>query len=244
MPTLALAWGDLAFEDRPGEGTPLIFLHGSGCDSSDWTAVLPHLPTGRRSITLDFRGHGRSGTPTATFSMSDLADYALSLADHLHLDGFILVGHSLGGMVAMDLASRCDRVASLLLLEGWTRLTCTRAFTGNRFHGRLGPDAVTSIQQKNQATRARFAPGQWDAFWRTVSAFDATVFLQSASIPILEVYGDLGRTPDTQRLLAVPDNPHIHWHWLPGAGHYLPTERPDDVADLCRRVISPSSADT
>ncbi|MCC7406474.1 MAG: alpha/beta fold hydrolase [Phycisphaeraceae bacterium] len=238
MPTLALAWGDLVYDDHPGRGTPLIFLHGAGCDSTDWHAVLPHLSQSQRSITLDFQGHGRSATPTATFSMSDLADDAVSLADHLHLDRFVLVGHSLGGMVAMDLASRCDRVASLVLLEGWTRLTCTRAFTGDRFHGQLGPDAVARIQHTLSATRDRFLPGQWDAFWQTVSAFDATAFLQSASTPILEVYGNLGRTPDTQRLLAVPDNPHIQWHWLPGAGHYLPTERPHDVADLCRRAVA------
>ncbi|MCC7203898.1 MAG: alpha/beta fold hydrolase [Phycisphaeraceae bacterium] len=240
MPTLALAWGDLAFDDHPGSGTPLIFLHGSGCDSTDWNAVLRDLPHGRRSITLDFRGHGRSATPTATFSMSDLADDALSLADHLRLNRFILVGHSLGGMVAMDLASRCDRAASLVLLEGWTRLTCTRAFTGDRFHGTLNPAAVAAIQQKLKTTRDRFTQtsGGWDAFWQTVSTFDATAFLQSASIPIFEVYGDLGRTPDSQRLLAVPDNPHIQWHWLPGAGHYLPTERPQDVAALCGQAVT------
>ena len=62
-------------------------------------------------------------------------------------------------------------------------------------------------------------------------------FLQTARIPIAEVYGDLGRLPDAERLLGIPPNPNIRVFWLPDCGHYLSLEKPQFLAGWIRRAI-------
>ena len=254
--SLLLSWGRMAYWDgstraRPpraadaargprdgtadsGAGSPtLVFLHGTGCDSADWQEVLDRLPAGMRTVCMDFRGHGGSSVPSSAFTLEDLAGDVIELRRRLDLHAAVLVGHSLGGMVAMAAAARCQEIAGLLLLEGWTRLAASAAFTGERFYGRLPPEAVRQIRQKAEATRRRFAAAVWDPFWRSVETFDASPWLARAEIPVLDVYGAMGRDGHTEDRLLIPKNPRILLRWVDDAGHYLPHECPREVARLC-----------
>ena len=229
----------MAYTDTGGSGSSLVFLHGTGCDIQDWDGVFAHLPEGIRKIALDFRGHGRSDVPQGTFTLENLAEDALVLIDHLSLKSSVLVGHSLGGMVALEAAQRSDTVAGLVLLEGWTRLgVSARAFEGDRMFGALSGEAIARIREKSEATKARFTPANWDAFWETVKRFDAYPYLQKAEIPILEAYGEMGRHARSEIELGVPDNPKVEWAWIPEAGHYLPHEKSGETAGLCRCLLS------
>jgi 3-oxoadipate enol-lactonase len=233
---LRLNWGNAFYADSGGDGSPLLFLHGTGCDSRDWDRVVAKLP-GARAVRMDFRGHGRSDVSSARFTLDDLAEDSLALIDRLDLTDVLLVGHSLGGMVAMAAASRSDRVGGLVLLEGWTRLRGVNAFGPGRFYGGLDRRRIEAIRRKDAKTRARFDPAAWAHFWESVEAFDASEFLASARIPVLEVYGARGRIGSTRARLMIPDNPRIRLEWIPDSGHYLPHERPDDVARLCLRAL-------
>ena len=230
-------WGDLAYFTRPGTGTPILFLHGTGCESRDWWATYRHLPADAELVAFDFQGHGDSDAPESSLTLSDLARDTRELIDHLDLRSVVLVGHSLGGMVAMAAAEGSDRVAGLVLLEGWTNLRAARAFGDDRFYGNLCPEAVARIQRKAQFTTDRFEPKTWQSFWESVIRFDGTAYLRDTRIPVLEVYGDLGRGPETTDRLLVPSNPHIEWIWVPNTGHYLPHECPADVAQVCTRLL-------
>lgn len=247
MPRL---WGRLAYADNgsgalPGVvGAPLIFLPGAGCDIPDWDAVIAAMPAGARCVRVDLRGHGQSDVPREPFTLSDLGDDVLALADHLELDRLLLVGHSLGGMAAMDLAARSDRVAGLVLLEGWTRLNTAQAFVGARYHGTLDQAAVAAIKAKHSQTLHRFPPDLWQYFWRSVETFDAQAYLQRAAIPICHVWGSKGRVERTQRDLLIPPNRHIRVVWLAGAGHYLPHERPREVAQICAAAAARLAAES
>ena len=161
-----------------------------------------------------------------------------ALLRHCGVREAILVGHSLGGMVAMDVAARSHWVKGLLLLEGWTSLAAAGAFAGERFYGQLDAAAIIQIKANAKSTRERFAPAIWEAFWDSVKAFDAASYLRAASIPIMEVYGALGCYEATKSQLLVPPNPCISWHWVEGAGHYLPHERPGEVAKLCHTALA------
>ena len=238
MPSLPMKWGEMFYSDTGGSGSPLVFLHGSGCDAEDWDAVIRMLPKGVRATRLDFRGHGNSDAPDEKFSVNDLAADVLALVDHLGIRQMVLVGHSLGGMVAMNVAAQSTCAAGLVLLEGWTRLRTSRAFTGERFYGRLDRSSVEAIQKKSETTQKRFDRTVWGRFWESVETFDALPYLRAAGTPILEVYGELGRTDSTREMLMIPDNPKIRVIWVPNAGHYLPHEKPAEIAELSRKAAT------
>ncbi len=237
--TLTRFWGEMFFYDSEGSGVPLLFLHGTGCDSADWDLVISELPMEQRYITLDFRGHGRSPAPIEPFTIDCLADDVLNLIYALEVQEIVLVGHSLGGMVATEAARRDARVAALVLLEGWTSLSVTRtAFDTGRFYGSLSHEKIKEIQRKAGMTRERFIERVWGSFWGSVREFDGWTFLENAKIPIYEVYGELGRHESTEELLRIPSNPSIHIRWIPSSGHYLPHERPIEVAEICKFSVS------
>ena len=240
MRTSEMSWGELAYHDSGNLPSPLIFLHGTGCDASDWMSVADALPRNQRCIALDFRGHGQSPVPTQPFTLTDLAEDVLHLVDNLRLQELVIVGHSLGGMVAMEVAQRSSRVIGLVLLEGWTSLSAAgSSFDAGRFYGSLSETAIAEIQQKSKTTRSRFQPEIWNHFWESVTAFDAYTYLQQAGIPIWEVFGGMGRNALTKKKLRIPPNPNIQWVWIPHAGHYLPHECPDEVAKVVSTLRVP-----
>ncbi len=238
METLTCDWGKLAWCQTPGDDPAIIFLHGTGCDCGDFAAVSAAMRRPARRLALDFRGHGASDTPTGPMTLSDLASDVLLLMDKLHLGPVVLAGHSLGGMVALDVARRGGDVLGLVLLEGWTNLKGAGAFAPDRYYGGLGPDAIAAIKAKSEAMRARFTAANWQIFWQSAQVFDAFDYLRRATIPVLEVYGARGCRDHMSERLCVPENPHIQWAWVADAGHYLPTEAPARVAALCDRFLA------
>ena len=226
----------MAYLDSGDSGCPLLFLHGTGCDTSDWMPVIERLPSEQRCIAPDFRGHGQSLVLTQPFTLVDLAGDVLHLIDFLRMRELVIVGHSLGGMVAMEIARRSSCVVGLVLLEGWTSLSSAgSAFDAGRFYGSLSETAIAQIQQKAKETRSRFKPEIWHDFWESVENFDAYAYLAQAGIPICEVFGGMGRNDLTEDKLRIPSNPNIQWVWIPNAGHYLPHECPVEVAKVINR---------
>ena len=108
----------MAYLDSGSSLPPLLFLHGTGCDASDWIPGTKKLARNWRCIALDFRGHGQSSVPTQPFTLDSLAEDVEHFAHHLNLHEWVIVGHSLGGMVAMEVARRSSCVRGLVLLEG------------------------------------------------------------------------------------------------------------------------------
>lgn len=238
MKVLTTNWGEMLYSTRQSSGVNLIFLHGTGCDSSDWQSVLQHLSRIYGYITLDFRGHGKSSVPLRTFSIANLAEDVLYLISELGIQECILVGHSLGGMVAMEVAKRSNLISSIVLLEGWTNLlSAGSAFNSDRFYGSLPQSEITKIQQKSEGTRSRFNADVWNSFWSSVKHFDGYDYLQQTHIPIFEVFGEMGRTESTEQKLNIPKKSNIKLIWLPSVRHYLPHECPMKVAEICNKVL-------
>ena len=103
MPLLSCNSINLYYEIH-GEGPPLLFIHGLGSSTKDWKAQLDFFAKTYKVIVLDLRGHGQSDKPMGTYSISLFADDVACLITKLDIQSANVVGISLGGMIAMQLA--------------------------------------------------------------------------------------------------------------------------------------------
>ena len=88
-----------------GSGSPaLVFIHGWNCDRSYWSAQLPFFAATHQVVAIDLAGHGDSGINREEWSMANFGDDVAAVADALQLEDIILVGHSMGGPVALEAA--------------------------------------------------------------------------------------------------------------------------------------------
>jgi 3-oxoadipate enol-lactonase len=87
-----------------GSGEPLLFIHGLGSSAHDWRLQVGHLASQYTVITYDVRGHGASQKPPPPYSMRLFASDAKALLDHLDIESACVVGISMGGMIAFQLA--------------------------------------------------------------------------------------------------------------------------------------------
>lgn len=99
-----------------GSGKPIVFLHGFLESISMWeTLELEKFPF--QSILIDLPGHGKSTVLPETISIDAMAALVVETLNHLKLDSFDLVGHSMGGYVALQLAKTNSKVDSICLLN-------------------------------------------------------------------------------------------------------------------------------
>ncbi len=110
-------WRFRLLEAGPGDAPPVLFLHGFGGDLSNWSLIQAALAPRWRTLAPDLPGHGGSSKALERGDLAELADALEALIHGLGLDRLHLVGHSLGGALAVELAVRDpERVLSLALL--------------------------------------------------------------------------------------------------------------------------------
>lgn len=111
--------GALALDDGGSGGLPVVFVHSLAGNSTHWAAQLAHLRRDRRAVALDLRGHGRSEPPkNGDYTIAAMAGDIAAVVDTLGIGRFVLVGHSMGGGVALAYAgAHPDRVAGLVLVD-------------------------------------------------------------------------------------------------------------------------------
>ncbi len=107
----------------PETGAPVLFSNSLGCDLRLWDKVLPYLPESLRIIRYDTRGHGLSDAPEGAYSMGRLVKDAEALLEHLAVKDAVVVGLSMGGMIAQGLAvKRLDLVRAIVLSNTGARI--------------------------------------------------------------------------------------------------------------------------
>jgi pimeloyl-ACP methyl ester carboxylesterase len=103
--------------NETGEGEPLVLLHGLGATQQIWSLVTEPLAAARRVITLDLPGFGESAPVGEGFDLDEVTDrIARALAAHHVTAPFDLVGHSLGGAIALTLAANRPRLIRRVVL--------------------------------------------------------------------------------------------------------------------------------
>ena len=107
----------LAYERHGGALPPVVLIHGWCCDRSYLAPQAAHFAAaGRAVVELDLRGHGESDRPQQDYPIEGFADDVAWLLGALAIERPILVGHSMGGIIAYDVAARYPELASAIVM--------------------------------------------------------------------------------------------------------------------------------
>jgi 3-oxoadipate enol-lactonase len=139
------------FYEAHGEGDPLLLIMGLAADSTAWLFQVPELARHYRTIVFDNRGVGRSSKPRGPYTIHEMADDAAGLLDVIGIERAHVVGVSMGGMIAQELALRHPKRVRGLVLgctfpEPDAEAERQRQFSLARFGGRVTASGETEIE--------------------------------------------------------------------------------------------------
>lgn len=254
-----LDWG-------PPNGEPVLLLHGFGQTAHTWDLVSVAIPESYRVLAPDLRGHGDSGwAPTGEYRLDDIVSDVVNVVEQLVTGRFVLVGMSLGGLVAMRYAARwTDRLAGLVVVDiGLERsagagrqmgafltqepLPSIDAFVSQA--RALNPDrSVDSLRRSLEHSLRETPEGMFtwklDPRTRAMSirsrGDDESWWRAVADIqaPSLVVRGGRSRvlSPEGAATLAAA-LPRGDLVTIPGAGHSVQGDRPSALVDVLLRFL-------
>lgn len=238
----------VALTDR-GSGAPVLFLHGLGQDRTLWDGVIDHLPTGLRALAPDLRGHGQSDAPPPPYALGALVRDAEQVMEARGLRDAVVVGHGVGGMVAMALAiKRLDLVRGLVLSATapklstparWTRHAETVARDGmaaiapDLLSAWFGPARTGPLARAWSDRLHGMSPEGYRGCVAAVSGTDLYTPASGLRLSTLVLSGrdDRANPPDLSRETAALI-PGATFTLIPRAGHMAPAEQPKAWAEL------------
>jgi len=247
--------GTLAVDDG-GEGGPAIVLvHSLAGNSGHWQAQLAHLRASHRAVALNLRGHGLSDPPAnGDYAIESLAGDVAAVADRLGLERFALVGHSMGGGVALAYAGmHAGRVERLLLLDAIGDGTQIPAGEIEPFLAALDSPAYAetiegywaTISGTDPAVQARLladlraTPRQTVVGGlRAVSRFDPKPALAAYRGPVLAVVTPTNDYPFSLHNLGAGLPRRV----IEGTGHWIQLERPEEINGIVEGFLEEQRA--
>jgi pimeloyl-ACP methyl ester carboxylesterase len=238
-----------------GRGTPVVLLHGLGSRREDWLATARLLASRHRVTLVDLPGHGLSDMPEP-FSL-DRATTALDRSLAQLPDGpVVLVGHSLGGLIAASEAiARPERVRGLVLVETALRPQLPEALRAE-WLGRLERDYQDVLRTAYLGFGRDSAQGE--ALYRRVAVLDPRMVQRwirlawtadlsgragSLAVPVLVVLADRswGRDepwPEVAEALGLAGVPRLEARRIDDCGHFVMLDHPERLADLIARFAA------
>lgn len=244
-----------------GSGPPLLLIHGLGATHADWQKQIDFFARVFRIIAPDLRGHGDS-EGEGPYHVDRLATDLSQLMDMLKVGPFFVIGHSMGGAIAMQLALfKPERVKKLVLADTlpsfipnsfrkqlmlWTRL-CIMQF--------MGPEALAKrtakklFPKRNQESlrelmilqNNRTPKPVYLALLKSLSKWTVADRLTWLTMPTFVVVGENDYfLPDEAQNFAenLPDG---RCRIVEGARHHLPLEKPDDFNRITMDFLMPGS---
>jgi 3-oxoadipate enol-lactonase/4-carboxymuconolactone decarboxylase len=237
--------------DGDPQGTPLVLIHSLGTDLRLWDDLIPRLDPTLRLVRFDLRGHGLSADPAGELTLVDFSADLAALLDHLEIDKAVILGISIGGLIALDFALRNQaRVSSLILAGtaakiGTPELWQTRMDT-LRAHGMahaadtilarwFESDFATRSPTQFQGLRTLFTRNSVAGYTAACAALrdaDLRAEVPKINVPTLVLCGaqDAATPPDVVQELA-GSLPNAQFAVLPGTGHTPPIEHPQTMAE-------------
>lgn len=247
-----------------GDGDPLLLIMGFGGDHQSWAFQAPALSQHHRVIMFDNRGAGQSSAPDAPYSTRMMAEDAVGLLDALGVERAHVLGVSMGGMIAQELAlnhprrvrslqlhctyARPDRYMLALMdawrdirtkatLEEWMRSVALWLFSPVTFAER--PEFVEAVIQTALANPYPFSLTGFLRQGEAVRGHDALARLPTLTCPTLVSVADhdILVPPRFAREVAAAV-PKAEFRTIDAAGHVYFWERADLFNTMCLEFLS------
>jgi pimeloyl-ACP methyl ester carboxylesterase len=247
----------LCYREAAGAGPALLLIHGWCCDQGYFAPQFEHFAAlGWRVVSVDLRGHGQSDKPVQDYTIAGFADDVAWLAGRIGLARPLVIGHSMGGVVACEVAGRYpDFVSGLVMLDsaivvstdaraGIARLA--EALKGEGWSAAIR-DYVSSVLllPTDDPGRSRSILDGMSAAAQHVAAaamaglrsYDAEPAVAGVRVPALYIAADeaLPRA-DRERLLRLM--PRLALGQTVGSGHFCQLEVPEQVNAMLDRFIA------
>ncbi|MBI4551532.1 MAG: alpha/beta fold hydrolase [Candidatus Latescibacteria bacterium] len=240
---LRLATGIEVYYERAGAGAPaLVFVHGGGGHCGHWQLQMPYFARLTTVLTCDLRGHGRSEVPGGRYSIETFVDDLSSLLDRLDIERPLVVGHSLGGTIALRYAFDFpDRVSGIVVVDSgyhspvqrrddWRQLVVARASdyqaaqaVMSRYHSSPHSGRAAFVAEVLAATPAT-PPQVINATHYGLLTFCSSAAASFLTCPVLVVgAADMDYWPGVQAWGEYV--PHGRLVAVPRCGHYLMLEQ-------------------
>ena len=248
----------IAYDVR-GEGEPLALIMGLGYGRWGWEPVLEPLAAGYRVITFDNRGYGDSDAPPGPYTAAQLAGDTLAVLDAVGVERAHVVGASLGGAVAQELAlrhgGRIEKLVLMATMSGVSNMhplpaptlalmaeapTLDPAVAVRRFvENALEPEPDPAVVERIVAIRVAKPPDPagWAAQAGIWATFDAWEELPRIEAPTLVVQGEGDVVVDPRNAALLAERiPGAELRMVPG-GHLFFWNRPDALVSLLAEFL-------
>lgn len=260
MPQVHLGDIDTVY-DLAGTGVPVALIHGLGSSGRDWEQQIPALANRYRVLTYDVRGHGRTSKPRGPYSVRQFADDLAALLVQLDHRPAHVVGISMGGMIAFQLAvDHPELVRSLTIVNSgpalvphtfaehiavWTRRGIAKLRGPAGMGGMLAPRLFPYPDQEplRQQFIRRWAENDKDAYYAALNAiigWSVVDRVGSIGVPVLVMASDHDYTPVSAKQAYLPLIPGATLTVIPDARHALPVERPEAFNTALRAFLDRS----
>ena len=242
---------ELGYDDEGRGDPPLLLVHGWGTDRTVMKRLYHDARSAHRVVAVDLRGFGQSHAPEQAYAIEGYADDLAFLVARVGLVRPVVIGHSMGGIIALDLAARhADRISGAVLLEAMVVAEPLLAGLRPILEGvrtRTYRDVVARLMTElagphlDSADRARLvslatscAQHVLVSALEGILAFDSTRAAAHAKCPVLYV-GTRATYADVARFRELC--PQLVTGQLVGCGHYFPLEVPEQLSPMIARFL-------
>lgn len=243
-----------------GQGEAVLLLHGLGSCVQDWAAQIEALRGRFRVIALDLRGHGASAPATGAYVMRDLAHDAAGLMTQLGIAHYQVVGFSMGGMVAFELALLCPaQVRRLVIVNSGPRMAGDWR-TRLQLHLRLAIICLLGLRRLAGMIGRRLFPlpaqahllesftrrlAQMDVASychavRAIGAFSVESQIAALVMPVLVVSADQDYTPVAAKAAYARQLANAELVVIENSRHATPIDQPDALNRVLLNFLQPA----
>jgi pimeloyl-ACP methyl ester carboxylesterase len=224
-----------------GRECNLALIPGSGSHHSIWEPVMARSDVDANILLVELPGFGKSRPRMPGGTIEEFSDLILGLIDAAGFGRFVAAGHSIGGMIAIEMIDHVpERLDGIISCEGWTHHSVQREAFGNLKNESLTPDQLEQRAHYCALARAGWSDEEWRRYTRIWQRWEkGRGLLERAEMPVLELWGDRGIDPRPRRAdLQIPPEDNITLQWLPNAGHSYLVQFPQQVGQSIARFIS------